>query len=116
MNEEELFSRLVTGNFPENLPDVPLPVCKEALIDAVAIHQALVQKAEEDLFDAECFLEYVKEFPDGCDPDDDLLFRDGLQKEIETNKEAVRNARFLLESCDNRLMDLLEAHPELNDE
>ena len=116
MNEEELFSRLVTGNFPENLPDVPLPVCKEALIDTVAIHQALVQKAEEDLFDAECFLDYVEEFPDGCDRDDDLLLRNGLQKEIETYKENVRYARFLLESCENRLMDLLEAHPELNDE
>ena len=116
MNIDELFMNLIAGRLPEKPPDLPPALYKEMLIDAILIHRARMQKEEEDLFNDEGFLNLLNQLVEDERLDADTYLLDGLPEEIELHKRRISNARFLMEACESRILDLLEEHPELNDE
>lgn len=115
---EDLFARLVTGNFPDDLSGISPGTYKAALIDAIRVHEDEMRCASEDMPETELYLEYVQNIirNKGKESEEDIraLIR-SLLDDIDSDREKIKSAEDLLKSCESRLLDLLEEYPELND-
>lgn len=116
MTEDELFNCLVTGNIPAELPAVPPEICKRVLIDAVRALETMELEAEDSRESTEYFTEWIRSCARAGDrPEEDAAVLRLLLQEIESCEERAAGARDLMKSCESRLLDLLEEHPELKD-
>ena len=115
---EDLFARLVTGNFPDDLSGISPRIYKAALIDAIKVLENEMRYVKSDMPETELYLEYVQNIirNKGKESEEDIraLIR-SLLDDIDSDREKIKSAEDLLKSCESRLLDLLEEYPELND-
>ncbi len=113
---EDLFARLVTGNLPDNPDGISPVIYKAALVDAIKVHENEMRSAGSGMREAEMFLEFVQDLIDDGEAEkgDRALLR-GLTDLVESHRGRMATAQGLMKSCESRLLDLLEKHPELNE-
>ena len=66
--------------------------------------------------EAEMFLEFFQDIIDDEEAEEDnRTLLKSLTDLVESHREKMTTAQDLMKSCESRLLDLLEKHPELND-
>ena len=113
---EDLFARLVTGNIPDDPDGISPMIYKAALVDAIKVHENEMRSAGSGMREAEMFLEFVQDMiDDGEAEEGDRALLKSLTDLVESHRGRMATAQDLMKSCESRLLDLLEKHPELNE-